>query len=175
MRVPVGARFAAVAASGLIVLAGCGGSSGGASTGPSASQTTASQSAAQGSADAKAAFQEFFDQKTSLDDRVKLLQNGEQFRSTLEAQQNNQLAKSATVRVDDVTVDGDSATVKYDILLNGTPALSGQTGSMVKTNGQWQVAIQTFCSLLQQEGGAPASCPAGGGGASPTPTGSATG
>lgn len=171
MRTPVGARVAVLVAAGVLALAGCGGSSGGSNTtGPSPSQTSSPVSAAQASAQAKAAFEQFFAHGTSLDQRVKLLQNGEQFRSTLKAQQTNALAQSASVKVKDVTVQGDTATVTYDILLNGQPALSGQKGTLVQKDGQWQVSVQTFCNLLQQEGGAPASCPAPSAGTSTSPT-----
>ena len=164
MRVPVAARLAALAASSVLVLAGCGGSSGGGTTATettSAAPTASSTSdSAQAAVDARQAFEKFFSKDTSVDDRVKLLQNGEQFRATIEAQQTNALAQSASVKVNDISVSGDTATVKYDILLNGQPALAGQTGTVVKVDGQWKVAVATFCSLLQQQGGAPASCPA---------------
>lgn len=160
MRIPLGAKIVALSAASLVALAGCGGSSGGsASTTPSPSASTAAQSSTQETAAAKTAFQQFFDPTTTLDQRVKLLQNGEQFRSALEAQAKSPLAKSSSVNVSNVTVSGDTAAVTFDILLNGKPALSNQNGQMVKTDGQWQVSTATFCALLQMQGGAPAACP----------------
>lgn len=170
MRMPLGAKIVALSAASLVALAGCGGSSGGSTAGnsttPSASAST--QNTAQETAAAKTAFQQFFDPTTSLDQRVKLLQNGDQFRAALEAQAKSPLAKSSSVKVNDVTVSGDTATVAYDILLNGKPALANQTGHMVKTSGQWQVSTATFCTLLQMQGGAPAACPSAGASAGAT-------
>jgi len=56
--------------------------------------------------------------------------------------------------------------VKYDILLNGTPALTNQTGTAVQENGTWKVGVTSFCGLLTLENsgktaGLPAACQAG--------------
>jgi hypothetical protein len=56
--------------------------------------------------------------------------------------------------------------VKYDILLNGTPALTNQTGTAVLDNGTWKVGVTSFCGLLTIENGGkatgePAACQSG--------------
>jgi hypothetical protein len=56
--------------------------------------------------------------------------------------------------------------VTYDILLNGTPALSNQKGTAVLENGTWKVGVSSFCGLLSLENGGntsklPAACSAG--------------
>jgi hypothetical protein len=58
------------------------------------------------------------------------------------------------------------ATVTYDILVSGTPALKNQTGVAVYENGTWKVGVTSFCGLLTIENsgkttGLPAACQAG--------------
>ncbi|HEY3952045.1 MAG TPA: hypothetical protein VGM53_01605 [Streptosporangiaceae bacterium] len=43
------------------------------------------------------------------------------------------------------------ATVSYDIVVSGTPALSNKKGVAVKEAGTWKVGDQSFCGLLQLE------------------------
>jgi hypothetical protein len=51
--------------------------------------------------------------------------------------------------------------VSYNITLNGTAALSNQTGTAVYEGGIWKVGDVSFCQLLKLEnnGTAPAGCP----------------
>jgi hypothetical protein len=42
--------------------------------------------------------------------------------------------------------------VTFDILLNGTPVLTKQTGTAVLENGTWKVSASEFCGLLSLEG-----------------------
>ena len=64
-------------------------------------------------------------------------------------------------------VTASQATVKYDILLGGTPALKNQTGTAVNQNGTWKVGVASFCGLLTLENagktaGLPAPCKSAG-------------
>jgi len=71
------------------------------------------------------------------------------------------LAATASAKVNSVTVTSPTqATVKYDILISGTPALSGQTGVAVLENGTWKVGDASFCALLgiANGGKAPSVC-----------------
>ena len=158
--------------SALIVLAlttaACGGGSS-----PSSSHTStpppAATSAGGGNAVAEITtnWEAFFSAKTPVPQRVSLLQDGSQFQSVIQAQAGGGLASQASAKVTKVTVTSPTqATVKYDILLNGTPALTNQTGTAVLDNGTWKVGVTSFCGLLALENGGkttglPAACQTG--------------
>jgi hypothetical protein len=50
--------------------------------------------------------------------------------------------------------------VSYNVDLNGTPALSNQTGTAVYQDSVWKVGDVSFCALLTLENGgkAPSVC-----------------
>ena len=106
----------------------------------------------------------FFSAKTPVSKRVSLLQDGQQFRSVIQAQAGSGLAALAAAKVTHVTVNSPTqATVKYDILVSGTPELKNQTGVAVLQNGTWKVGVTSFCGLLTIENagktaGLPAAC-----------------
>jgi hypothetical protein len=142
-----------------------------AATSPAASATTSSPStSASAPAGSVAAittnWEAFFNAKTPDSKRVKLLQNGSQFASVIKSQSSGPLAAAATAKVTSVTVtSATQATVKYDILVGGTPELKNETGMAVLENGTWKVGISSFCGLLIIENagktkGLPAACKA---------------
>ena len=106
----------------------------------------------------------FFNAKTPDSKRVKLLQDGPQFASVIRSQSGSSLASLATAKVLGVTVtSATQATVKYNILVGGTPELKNQTGTAVLQSGTWKVGITSFCGLLIIENagktkGLPAAC-----------------
>jgi hypothetical protein len=120
---------------------------------PSASSTSTGSSAV--SADEKAItanWTAFFDPKTSVAQRVKLLQNGSAFASVIQAQAGSTLAGSASAQVTKVTViTTTEAAVTYNVLLAGTPALKNQAGTAVYEDGMWKVGDASFCGLLTLE------------------------
>jgi len=61
-----------------------------------------------------------------------------------------------SVSVTDVTVNGDTADVTYDLLFNGNPVYPEQTTSAVLTDGGWKVPRDAFCTLMAL---ARSSCP----------------
>jgi ABC-type transport system substrate-binding protein len=100
----------------------------------------------------------FFNPKTLNDQRVKLIQGGDAFAATIQAEASNPLAASATVKVNSVTLTSPTqATVSYSILVGGQPALPNQTGLAVLDNGTWKVSAASFCNLLLLENGGKAS------------------
>jgi hypothetical protein len=105
----------------------------------------------------------FFNAKTPDSKRVMLLQDGSQFQSIIKSQSGSGLAALATAKVTNVTVNSPTqATVKYKILVGGTPQLN-QTGTAVLENGTWKVGLASFCGLLTIENagktsGLPAAC-----------------
>jgi hypothetical protein len=120
---------------------------------PSASTTSSASSAV--SADEKAItanWTAFFNPKTSVAQRVKLLQDGSAFTSVIKAQAGSALASSASAQVVKVTVVTTSeAAVTYNVLLAGTPALKNQAGTAVYQDGTWKVGVASFCGLLTLE------------------------
>jgi len=120
---------------------------------PSASSTSSASSAA--SADEKAIttnWTAFFNPKTPVAQRVKLLQDGPAFASVISAQAGSALASSASAQVVKVTVITTSeAAVTYNVLLAGTPALKNQAGTAVYQDGMWKVGVGSFCGLLSLE------------------------
>lgn len=154
-----------------VTLAACGSSnpsaagSPSAAKSPAASAATSSSATNSGAATAIAAnWEAFFSAKTPDSKRVSLLQDGPQFATVIKSQSGSGLAAMATAKVTNVTVNSPTqATVKYDILVGGTPELKNQTGTAVLENGTWKVGLASFCGLLTIENagktaGLPAAC-----------------
>lgn len=167
-----------------ITVAACGGGSSSSSSAGSSPSTAASSPSASsaGSASAsasggaeptagagaisaiKANWAIFFDASTPLARRVALLQNGQVLSQAIQAQAGNPLAAAASAKVTSVTLTSSSqADVVYDIVISGTPMLTGQKGVAVYEGGVWKVGDASFCGLLKLQNGGkttglPASC-----------------
>jgi hypothetical protein len=163
-----------------VTLAACGGGSSPAPTGtstpagtsPAAASSPAASATSSSSAGTNAAaaaaitanWEAFFSAKTPDSKREMLLQDGTQFASVIKSQSGSGLAALATAKVKNVTVNSATqATVKYEILVSGTPELKNQTGTAVLENGTWKVGLASFCGLLTIENagktsGLPAAC-----------------
>jgi len=102
-------------------------------------------------------WQTFFDGKASIPSRLALLQNGSQFTAFVEAEAKTsiaQIAAGSSAKVSSVTFTGpQQATVDYEILLLGTPALTKQHGTAVYQAGIWKVGTASFCALVYLEYG----------------------
>jgi hypothetical protein len=131
--------------------------SSGSSGSPASSATSSSASSPGGSsgsaaATIKANWEAFFSSSTPTARRVALLQNGSQFASLIAAQSKSSLASAASAKVTGVSgITASQATVNYNIVVSGTPALQNQKGVAVKENGTWKVGDKSFCGLLQLE------------------------
>lgn len=132
---------------------------------PVASSTPAGSSSGTGSAATiatiKKNWETFFNGKTPAATKENLVQDGQKFASVIKSQAGSALAQTASASVQSVTVTSPTqATVKYSILVSGTPVLEGQTGTAVYENGTWKVGTGSFCALLtlQNGGKAPAGC-----------------
>jgi len=107
----------------------------------------------------------FFDAKTPVAKRVSLLEDGSQFQSIIATQAHQSLPSLASAKVISVSnVTASNATVKYDILVSGTPALTNEIGTAVYQDGTWKVGVSSFCGLLSLEGlkSMPAACTSAG-------------
>lgn len=137
-------------------VAACGNSDSGGSGSPSAPATSAATSSAPAAAAKQitANWTTFFSAKTPTPQRIKLLQDGQQFASVIKSQAGSGLAASASAKVTKVVVNSPTqATVTYSILVGGQPALTGKTGTAVKQDGTWKVGVGSFCGLLALENG----------------------
>jgi hypothetical protein len=110
------------------------------------------------------AFVTFFSGETPGATKVTLVQNGDAFADTINAQANSPMATGTAAKVTHVDMDAPGhATVTYTVLINGQPVLVDQQGEAVQVDGTWKVSESTFCSLLTLEGNPPPMC------AGPTP------
>lgn len=110
----------------------------------------------------KQAWTNFFAGSTSAADKIKLLQNGDQFSQVINEAAGLSIAKTSSATVSNVVINNSTtATVTYSINLGGQPALQNQTGTAVKVNGSWLVGDSSFCALLQLEGQAVPACSTG--------------
>jgi hypothetical protein len=106
----------------------------------------------------KSAYARFFSAKTSLSDRVALLQNGPQFKAVIQSFASNPLAQNVTATVSSVTLQGrNKARVVYVVKFAGS-ALPEQTGSAVRENGVGKVGDASLCKLLSLQGSTPSAC-----------------
>jgi hypothetical protein len=132
----------------VLALAACGASK--------STQTSGSPAAAE--AQIKSAYEKFFSGKTSIPDRVALLQNGPQFKALVTSFATNPLAKNVSAKVSSVTLQGSGkAKVVYTVRLGGS-ALPTQTGSAVLENGEWKVGFASLCRLVALGGTTPSAC-----------------
>ena len=101
----------------------------------------------------------FFDPKTPAATKVTLVQDGSTtLAPVLAAQAKNPQAQLTSAKVTAVTVSGSTAAVTWDLLLSGTPVLTGQKGSAVLEGGTWKVSKASFCGLLKLQPPVPAAC-----------------
>jgi hypothetical protein len=134
----------------------------------SAAASTASASAASTAsavAQIKADWEAFFSGTTPAAKKIALLQNGQKYAAIIQAQAASGLAQSASAQVTAVhVISSTQATVIYDIVLGGKPALSNQTGTAVYQDGVWKIGDASFCQLLALEnnGKAPSVCSSAG-------------
>jgi hypothetical protein len=106
----------------------------------------------------RSAYSKFFSSKTSLSDRVALLQNGSRFKPVIQSFASNPLAQNVSATVSSVALHGsNNATVVFVVKLGGSP-LPKQTGTAVRQNGTWKVGSETLCRLVELGGTAPPQC-----------------
>ena len=136
-----------------LVLSACGSSS-------AASHKKQSKNAVSASTEIRRDWVKFFSGKTSATEKIKLLQNGQQFAPVIKAESNSPFAKGAGATVSKVKlVSATRANVVYTITISGQPVLKNQTGVAVRQNNVWKVGIPSFCSLLGLEKVSVPACP----------------
>jgi hypothetical protein len=149
---------AAVAASAVllvVVAAACGKAVNANATTPPSPAASASATAA-----VTADWQEFFSGATPAARKIALLQNGQRFATTINAQASSPIAQGTQAKVTSVTVTSPTtATVTYSITMGGQTALPDQQGKAVLEGGVWKVSAKSFQDLLRLEQGASGAMP----------------
>ena len=96
-----------------------------------------------------AIWERFFDAHTPLAARQSLLEDGDKYAAALQSLSQGPLMRQASAIVKTVVIDSPtSATVTYDVLLNGAIALPNATGQAVRRASSWQVSAASFCALV---------------------------
>ena len=102
----------------------------------------------------------FFAGTTPAATKIALLQNGQQFATTIQAQASSPIAKGTQAKVTAVTVTSPTtADVTYSIVEGGQVALPSQKGQAVLEGGVWKVSAPSFQALLKLEQGQASASP----------------
>lgn len=103
----------------------------------------------------------FFDSKTGLSQRIRLLQNGQKFDSYLLLHQKSFQQADIASTVSKVQIANDrKATVTFSITRHGKPVVSDATGMAYYHAARWQVSTATYCTVVTRYGQPkPAICP----------------
>ncbi|OSP40427.1 MULTISPECIES: hypothetical protein [unclassified Streptomyces] len=146
-----------VLAPGLAACSDDSGGGGGTST-PSADRTTS----APGSAPANQAeaeqeirqnWEKFFDPQTPVEEKKKLLQNGELLGPVLEAFSGDNRVGQVKAEVTEIAfVSPTEADVTFTLTLRGATALPDASGVAVDDDGTWKVSVRSLCALVQLSG-----------------------
>ncbi|MEV6396954.1 hypothetical protein AB0M39_19565 [Streptomyces sp. NPDC051907] len=132
-----------------------------------ATPTTGAAPTGDGPADPAAAEQEvrenwttFFDPDASTEDKVAVLEKGESLRPLLAAFGGDRNAAQTSVEVTDVQFTSPTqATVTYDLLVGGAPALPDSKGAAIFEDETWKVSVKSLCALVKLSGdAAPPGC-----------------
>lgn len=134
-----------------------------------ATSTTTGATAAEDATEAiRAAFETFYDGAgTTVDAKVAVLEDGEQYRSMIEDASANPQFQSLTIDIREIRLAADSecagfgatapcAVVTHDLLVAGAPMLVAQESAAVEVDGTWLVAASSWCAVVAIGG---ESCP----------------
>lgn len=99
-----------------------------------------------------------FDSSVAFDDKAPHLEDADALRGTVESYTAAGDAMGGITLVPtDVTVDGDTATVVYDVMFGDAAAYTALTGTITLIDGTWVVSRAEFCSFMASARNA---CPA---------------
>lgn len=98
-------------------------------------------------------WERFFDPKVSLDDKAKVLENGDQLKLLLEAFNKDERGRQVQAKVNEVTfTSGTDADVGYTLMLKTATALPDAKGAAVEQDDTWKVSVKTLCALVKLSG-----------------------
>ena len=90
-----------------------------------------------------------FDSTTGFDEKAPYIADAEALRATIEAYTPaGEAVGGIALSPTDVVVDGDTATITYDVMFAGQPAYQGQEGVAERVDGAWQVSRDEFCGFM---------------------------
>jgi hypothetical protein len=125
-----------------------------ASTTSAPTSTSPSLDRAAAEAQIRKNWQAFFSKNTPLTTKLTYLQHGDTLKAAVQRFGTDPRTSQATAKVVDVFVTSPtSATVKYQVLLNGQVALPNAVGTAVFEDGVWKISASTLCGLLGLTGG----------------------
>lgn len=143
-------------------LAACGGDGGyggdgGGNTTPTAERTTNEPSApadpAAAEKEIRQNWEKFFDPQTPVDEKKKLLQNGELLGPVLEVFSGDNRAGQVKAQVTGIAFTSPTeADVTFTLTLKGATALPDASGVAVDDDGTWKVSAKSLCALVQLSG-----------------------
>jgi ABC-type glycerol-3-phosphate transport system substrate-binding protein len=155
----VGMAFVAV-----VALAACGGggddNTASTTTTEEVTTTTAAPfEAGKAEADIRALYTNFFTETTTVDDAVKMLEDGESLRPALDEQKKSGAAKGISATVKTVQFQSETlANVNFDLSLNGAVVAANTKGEAKFIDGTWKINKALFCTLVGLAGQNPPAC-----------------
>ncbi|MEV7525666.1 hypothetical protein [Streptomyces sp. NPDC091371] len=97
----------------------------------------------------------FFDPKTSTEQKAEVLEHGSLMEPLLAGLAHLPNADKTSVKVKSITFTSPTeATVTYDLLVDGSPALPDSKGISVLDDGVWKVSMKSLCGLIELSGDA---------------------
>jgi hypothetical protein len=154
-----------VACVAVLSLAACGGggdddkTASATTTTEKATTTTVPFEAAKAEADIRAAYAKLFNDQSTTDEAVQLLEEGESLRSAIDEQKKSGAAKGISTNIKSVQFQSETlADVNFDILLNGAVVAANTKGQAKFIDGSWKVNKALFCTLLGLAGQTPPAC-----------------
>ncbi|MEU9774346.1 MULTISPECIES: hypothetical protein [Streptomyces] len=98
----------------------------------------------------------FFDPSTTTEQKVAVLENGEELRPALAAFSGDQNAAAVGAEVTGVEFTSPTeAEVTYDLLVDGVVVLPDTLGTAVEEDGVWKVSQKALCGLVSLSNDAP--------------------
>ena len=96
-----------------------------------------------------AAYSAVFDSAVPFEQKQAFLPDAAVLRPTLDKYATTGAAfRGIKLQPTAVTIDGDTASVTYDVLFGGKPAYEALTGTAVRQNGAWVVTREEFCGFM---------------------------
>lgn len=95
------------------------------------------------------AFMVAFDSSSPYEEKAQYIDDPTGLEGTVDTyMQTGTTMGGVTVSVSDVTINGDTADVTYDLLFNDNPIYPDQTGTAVLIDDMWKVPRDVFCGLM---------------------------
>lgn len=95
------------------------------------------------------AWSRVFDSTVGYDDKAAHLDDAAALEATVAAYTTaGEAMGGITLEPTRVVVDGDSATVTYDVMFDGTAAYTALEGEITRTDGVWTVSRDEFCTFM---------------------------